>query len=119
MTSNKIPLDKMLLTLGVALDENYSDKFIGSLSRAGYNVVYVAKHGQPDEEWLDQALKSGASIVYSKDLDIPLYLERWGFDDVIWIEEQTLPHELQEIEKRVQSYLNQSERKDSNGSDSE
>lgn len=114
--ADTIPLNTVLLGLGVALDTNYSDKFIGSLSRAGYDVVYVAKEGESDESWIENALRAGASIFYSKDLDVPIYLDKWGFEELIWIEEPTLPHELQEIEKRVQSYIDKSKTKNSDGS---
>lgn len=68
----------------LALDNQISNRCIRELSKH-YEIVYTAKN-EPDEIWLEDAYGCGANIVISPDLDIPNYLDRMRYDDVIWIE---------------------------------
>lgn len=63
-------------TKNVAFDENYSDKFMGKVARDGNPVVYVAPQGSPDEMWIMEAYYRGAEVIYSKDLDVPNFIEQ-------------------------------------------
>lgn len=70
----------------LAFDENISDRTIGRYARDGCIIVFVAKKGQPDEEWLWQAYEAGADVVFSYDLDIPNILEKEKINDMRWRE---------------------------------
>ena len=70
----------------IAVDTQISRKIIKSLISKGYDIVLVAPPKEVDEVWVDSALLLGANCIVSPDLDIPLLLDRWGVDDVLWID---------------------------------
>jgi hypothetical protein len=63
----------------VALDNNCPWITVERLERAGHEVVILARH-ESDEEWVDVALRRGAEVFVSNDLDIANLLNRWNSD---------------------------------------
>lgn len=54
----------------VAFDAVYSDSMMGKMARAGHQVVCVAQVGEPDAEFFQRAINSGAEIIFSRDNDL-------------------------------------------------
>jgi hypothetical protein len=70
----------------LAFDVNISDRTMGRYARDGCVIVFVAKDGQPDEEWIWQAYEAGAEVVLSYDLDIPNLIEKENLLGMKWRE---------------------------------
>ena len=70
----------------IAFDENYSDRFMGGKARQGHMIVYVAPKGSRDEEWIMEAYYRGAEIIYSRDFDVPNFIDRNNLP-IKWVKE--------------------------------
>lgn len=82
----------------LAVDVQVSNEVIGSLCRAGDEVVCVARMGEEDQSWVSRALDRGAEILISPDLDIPNLLDQWGINEVFHF---VSIHRYQKWKKRV------------------
>ncbi len=73
----------------IALDNQVSKDVVKRLS--SYYDVVVWAADRSDEDWVDEAMTLGAQYFISPDLDVPNLLDRYGYDDVFWID---LPQNL-------------------------
>lgn len=68
----------------LAIDNQISLNVVNQLKKH-YDVALWAGT-KADEDWVDEALALGATVFISPDLDIPNILDRFGADDVLWID---------------------------------
>lgn len=72
----------------MAIDTNISDRIRAKYENMGYKMVYKVKDGVPDEVWIEDAVMNhNIDLILSKDLDIPNFLDKNGFDDIEWKDE--------------------------------
>lgn len=74
------------LKIRLAIDVNYSDVAMGKLVRKGFQIMVVAQKNQSDDDWLSEAVEYEVEVVLSHDLDIPNWLDRNGYNHILYFE---------------------------------
>lgn len=68
----------------LACDVNIPNKVVGMYARMGCVIVYVAKVGEPDEEWVDNAYKAGAEVIIGQDADLGILIQQNNYEGMRW-----------------------------------
>lgn len=61
----------------IAVDNNISNKTIAEIAHWGYDLI-IARHGEPDRDFIDRALYYPTIAFLSKDTDIATLLDYEG-----------------------------------------
>lgn len=78
----------MSLGKKLAFDCTYSDKMIGKMAKAGYQIVCVARPGETDESWFMRAVESGADTVVSRDNDLVKLMVKFNVKNIQIVNDQ-------------------------------
>ncbi len=76
----------------IACDVGVSNRSIKFLKSKGFDIVYKAGAGQPDEEWFAMAMHAGADVFVSGDLDIARLVETVYDQRIKWINFPNMPY---------------------------
>lgn len=77
----------------IAVDQCVGYRGIKWLKKQGYEVVYAAKHAQPDAEWVSHAFHLDALVIISGDMDIPRIIDTEEYP-MIWV---SYPNDTNEV----------------------